>query len=258
VLPFPRARVRRALPDSPAIRAVAAAACVVVAAAGAYLLARNTPMFAVNEVAVTGAPPDVAAQVRSALGYVEGQSLLALDAGAAVDTLERLPTVFSATYDRDFPHTLRVRVVPERPVAVLRRGADSWTVSARGRVIAPTERGGLPSLPRIWLRPTTLVRVGWQLHDHGGVVASRALASFRSAGLAGRVSYLKADEGRLVAGLRTGLEVRFGAPVDLKLKLAVVQEILPLLALPGAGGPRYLDVAVPERPVAGTNPQVES
>ena len=30
---------------------------------------------------------------------------------------------------------------------------------------------------------------------------------------------------------------------------------LDLLALPAAGGPDYLDLAVPERPVAGRNPQ---
>ena len=28
-----------------------------------------------------------------------------------------------------------------------------------------------------------------------------------------------------------------------------------MLALPGAGGPDYLDITVPERPVAGRNPQ---
>jgi hypothetical protein len=33
--------------------------------------------------------------------------------------------------------------------------------------------------------------------------------------------------------------------------------ILPRLALPGAGGPGYLDLVVPERPLAGRNPQPE-
>ena len=38
-------------------------------------------------------------------------------------------------------------------------------------------------------------------------------------------------------------------------KIAIARGILPLLALPAHGGPDYLDVTVPERPVAGRNPQ---
>jgi hypothetical protein len=64
-------------------------------------------------------------------------------------------------------------------------------------------------------------------------------------------------DGRLVAGLRSGLELRFGPPLDLGLKLAVARGVLPTLAAPSGGGPRYLDLTVPERPVAGTDPQVE-
>jgi hypothetical protein len=39
------------------------------------------------------------------------------------------------------------------------------------------------------------------------------------------------------------------------LKIAIAHGIVPALALPSAGGPDYLDIAVPERPVAGRNPQ---
>ena len=52
-----------------------------------------------------------------------------------------------------------------------------------------------------------------------------------------------------------GLEILLGAPVDLRLKIAIARGILPTLALPRAGGPDYLDITVPERPVAGRNPQ---
>ena len=48
--------------------------------------------------------------------------------------------VAAARYDRDFPHTLRIFVEPEQP-AVVRRGADSWLVSARARVIAGLRLG---------------------------------------------------------------------------------------------------------------------
>jgi hypothetical protein len=59
-----------------------------------------------------------------------------------------------------------------------------------------------------------------------------------------------------VLGLRSGLKLDFGAPTSLDLKIAVVRSILPTLARPSGGGPSYLDVSVPERPVAGPNSQV--
>ena len=47
--------------------------------------------------------------------------------------------------------------------------------------------------------------------------------------------------------LQTGLELRLGDGSDLPVKLEVVRHVLPRLA--GARG--YLDLSVPERPVAG-------
>jgi cell division septal protein FtsQ len=222
-----------------------------------YLAARDSSMFAVARIEVVGAPPPVARQVRQAVEFTDGLSLLRVDGHRVVSTLERLPTVYRAWYDRDFPHTLRIRIVPERPVAVARRGAGSWIVSARGRVVEPVRRGAFLSLPRIWLGSSAVVQVGALLRDPSAVIASHALLSFKDAGLGARIAYIKATDGRLIAGLRSGLQLRFGPPVDLGLKLAVGRSILPTLASPPAGGPTYLDVTVPERPVAGIDPQVE-
>jgi cell division protein FtsQ len=253
---LPRRRARDVRPFLPSTRSLVYAAATAAVVAVMYLVARESGMFAVARIDIAGASPSVAAQARSALRSVDGQSLLRLDGAAVVATLERLPSVYRARYDRDFPHTLRVWIVPERPVAVVRRGLGSWVVSARGRVIAPVRRGRLPSLPRIWLGATVDVRVGAFLRDPAASLASRVLASFRGARL-GHIAYVKANGGRIVVGLRTGLELLFGPTADLALKLAVARTILPMLAPPSAGGPRYLDLAVPERPVAGAEPQVE-
>ena len=55
--------------------------------------------------------------------------------------LESLSTVRSVRMDRAFPHTLRITVVPERPLAVVRRGQDAWLVSEQGRVIRELDPG---------------------------------------------------------------------------------------------------------------------
>jgi hypothetical protein len=71
-----------------------------------------------------------------------------------------------------------------------------------------------------------------------------------------RVRSVTAGES-LVFDLETGIELRLGTELDVALKLAVAASILPSLPAPVEGGPDYLDVSVPERPVTGSNPQVE-
>jgi cell division protein FtsQ len=254
VLSLPRRKPPVVLRVLPSGRALLVAAALVSVAAGLYALARETSMFAVRSFEVEGASPHLAAQVRVVLSSVEGKSLLALDGAAIVRRIDDLPSVRSASYDRDFPHTLRLRIVPEQPVAVLRSGAASWLVSARARVIAVVDRTRYRAIPRIWLPPGFDVQVGSLLTDEAGAVA-RSLQTFVAGGFAHRVTWARLHDRQLTLGMRSGLELRLGEPADLALKLTVVRSIEPTLARPSAGGPTYLDVSVPERPVAGSNPQ---
>jgi POTRA domain, FtsQ-type len=256
-LSLPSRRAPTALRLVPPGNAVAIALALVLGGIGMYGLARETSMFAVRTVQVEGAPRPVAAQVRAALRSFDGTSLLSLKGAAVLRRAEELPTVVSASYDRDFPHRLRVRVVPEVPAAVVRQGVSSWLASARGRVIALTDRTRFRSLPRIWLSPSVAVEVGDVLMDAGGGTAARALAVFAAARFARAVRWAHMQHGVLTMGLRTGLELRLGPATDLGLKVAIARRIVPTLIRPSSGGPAYLDLTVPERPVAGTNPQVE-
>jgi cell division septal protein FtsQ len=255
VLPLPRRRRLDLLRLAPSGRSLLVGVALVLVGAGLYGLARETSMFAVRTIRVDGASSSLAADVELELARYDGRSLVSVDAASVAHRVAGLPAVRSATVDRAFPHTLRVRVVPELPVAVLRRGADSFLVSARGRVVAPLERGQRPELPRIWLPATTDIALGSFLGGPDGGLAARSLAAFVGSGFPGRVTFVRALDGQITLGLRGGLELRLGAPVDLRLKIAIAHGIVPSLALPAAGGPDYLDLAVPERPVAGRNPQ---
>jgi cell division septal protein FtsQ len=255
VLQLPRRRGLDVLRFAPSGRSLAIGAGVVAIAAGLYGLARESSMFAVTTIEVTGASPELATEVRSELRSIEGESLVALDGAAVSQRVDGLAAVRSSVVDRAFPHTLRIRIVPEVPVAVLRRGADSFLVSARGRVIAAIERGTRPDLPRIWLPVRTELAQGSLLTDEPGALAARSLAAFVGSGFPSRVSFVRALDGEITLGLRGGLEIMLGPPIDLRLKIAIARGILPLLALPSQGGPDYLDLTVPERPVAGRNPQ---
>lgn len=237
----------------PSGRSLAYALLIVVGAAVAWLGARETRVFAVRTIDVAGARPAVAAQVRRALASTRGTSLLKVDLEASRRAVERLPTVATARFDRAYPHSLHVVVVPERAVAVVRQGADSYLVSASGRVIARSDRRDRPALARIWVKRSVDLRLG--ATTAGDLrTAVTAVAPLAGAPFPGRVSSVTATPEALTLRLRSGLEVRLGDPLDVALKLAVAARVIPLLA----DGTAYLDVAVPERPVAGTlNSQVE-
>jgi len=255
VLQLPRRRSFDVLRFAPSGRSFAIGAALVLLAGGLYALARETSMFAVRSVEVEGASPALAAEVRAELRSFDGRSLVALNGDAVEQRIDGLPAVRSTVVDRAFPHTLRIRVLPELPVAVLRRGAESWLVSARGRVIAALALGARRDLPRIWLPTRTEISKGTFLTDEPGALAARSLAAFVGSGFSNRVAFVRALDGQITLGLRGGLEIQLGAPIDLRLKIAIARGILPTLALPGQGGPDYLDITVPERPVAGRNPQ---
>ena len=203
---------------------------------------------------MVGAPPHVAAQVRAALASARGRSLVAVDLAALEAAVEAVPTVGSVSFDRAFPHTLTAAIVPERPVAVLRRGAESWLAAASGRVIAPLDRGTRAGLPRIWLKRKTDVRLGDPVA--GDVLhAVRAVAPLARRPLPAGVSAVRSTNQELTLVLRSGFELRLGDDSDRALKLELARRILP--AVLASGG--YLDLSVPERPVSSLtlNSQVE-
>jgi cell division protein FtsQ len=225
-------------------------ACVLVGAGiGSYVLARQTSVFALTKIEVEGAPPSVAAEIQATLAPYRGTSLVSFDRSRAARRLSAVAEVATARLDRAFPHTLKVSVRLERPVAVLRRGADAWLVSASARVLRELQRP-YPRLPRIWVPRSVDVAVNSTL---GGIGAQgiAAVAPLKTLRVGADVREVLTDGGELTLVLGSGMQLRLGDSGDLKLKLSIARQLLPLT--PGAA---YVDVSVPERPVAGYNSQV--
>jgi cell division protein FtsQ len=243
----------RALPSG---RSLLLGFALVAAAVGLYALARFSPAFALQQIEVEGAPPQVAAHVHAALAPLEGTSLLRLDGEAVQRALAGLTDVATASYDRDFPHTLRVVVRPERAVAVARRGAEAWLVAGDARVISTAALGTHRELPRVWLDGSADPQPGATLGDGSALRAVRALARAQRAQFPGRILFVRLHEHDLTFVLASGLELRLGDVRALRLKLAVASQIVPQLLQ--TGGYAYLDVSVPGRPVAGANPKPEA
>jgi cell division protein FtsQ len=230
----------------PSSRSVAVGCTLLAVAGGAYLVALDTSIFAVRKISVTGAPRWLAARIRATLGPIEGTSLVSFSQADAERRLIALPQIASVAFDRDFPHTLRVKVSVEKAVVVLRKGSEGWLASSSGRVLAALGAGPYPALPRLWLPAATDVSVG------GSIEAPQALqvaAALRGARLPHVLAVRGVAGHDLVVELVGGRELRLGDASNLALKLAVAAAILPR-----AEGARYVDVSVPARVVAGYDP----
>lgn len=251
-LPLPAERepvaVARWLPSG---RSLLIGFAIAALAGGVYLIARETSLFAVRSVQVEGAPPALAAQIRDALNPLVGSSLVKFNRAAAARRLEAIPVVAGVAFDRAFPHTLKVAVRLEPPVAVLRQGSSAWLVSSGGRILEQLAARPYPALPRIWVPASVNLTVGESLP---GTLASAAQAasSLRGSPFAHRVGSVASDHGEVTLSLRSGVDIRLGDLHDLSLKLAIADRILRVT--PASA---YVDVSVPARSVAGYNPQVQ-
>jgi cell division protein FtsQ len=249
-----RGRARRASRQGPrvplpSLRSAAAGFAIVGLAVGAFLLARDTSLFAIRTLDVTGGSPHVRAEVARTLRPVLGQSLLRVDEGALTRELDALPDIVSAHFDRSFPHTLHVAVKAERAVLLVRQGSASWVVSARGRVMRKIKSPHRSALPRLWVAKSVTLTVGETLPREEGLLAAAAVAPISRRAYPGGVRGVLTGPEALTLVLGKGTQIRLGDIGDLGLKLTIARRILEVAASNGVSTPAYVDVSVPERPV---------
>jgi cell division septal protein FtsQ len=182
---------------------------------------------------------------------LEGESLLRVNLTAVSDRLAGIPSVREATFDRAFPHTLKVTVAAERPVAVLRSGREAWLLSARGRAIKRLPRPRLSSLPRIWAPSTITVAAGDIVADVPTRRAVTALSALAAGRLPARVREARVTDEGLTLVLVAGTQLELATTEQLALKLAVARRVLLALDPSPDGWPAYVDLTVPGRPVVG-------
>jgi cell division protein FtsQ len=247
--------VSRALPSA---RSLLAGLAVLALGLAAYTAARETSVFAIERIEVTGASPALNERVRSALAPLEGTSLVEFRRSELERRVAGLPDVVTASADRAFPHTLVVTVRAEQVLAVLRRGAESWLLSARGRILRPLALGARPRLPRIWVTRAVDLSSGAVVTDPAALRALRALRAVAASRTRLQVRSVGIERGRTTLILRSGIELRLGGSSDLPLKLAVAERVLPRLGPATLPGTRYLDLSVPSRPVVGTDSQSQA
>ncbi len=231
---------------------VAAAACALVAGIVGlgYLWVKSSSVFRLQSVAVRGGTESDRLAVRDAVARAAaGRSLLQISASDVASAIESVPTIRIASVDRDFPHTLRVHIVPERAVALaVAKGKYRSLVASSGRVLRVFEPNeAVPSLPRIW--PSERPVPGGSLHNAPIQAALDALAA-RPSDFRAQVAnvQLKPELG-IVMRLNGGLDIILGPPLKLRDKMRAAAWVLrhyPTKA--DRSTLEYADVSAPFRP----------
>jgi cell division protein FtsQ len=227
------------------------AVCGVASEVG-YRVLRNSSLFDVHRVVITGADASLSSKVDAAVRTgVAGRSMLALDSGSLARTIEQVPGVHVARVDRDFPSTLRVKIWSEHAVAIAVSGHDRVLVSSSGRVLAPIgRRSRPPDLPRVGLPGHGVPHPGAYIRNPS-VLSQLAVAAAIPDRFGARVGWIRTDPAHgLYAELHwPSLKIRIGPSVDLVEKMRAAQLVLeayPTLSMREELS--YVDVSAPARP----------
>ena len=205
---------------------------------------RDSSLVRVEKVTVTGLTTERAPQIRAALvRAARRMTTLHVDEGALRRAVGSDPLVRSVSAQPDFPHGLRIDVTENVAHALLVGAGRRVAVAGNGTVLTgqPLE-GGLPTIRLA--DPATVGRVA-----NPSAAALVEVAGAAPLAILGRLSRVTRQPGKGIVGLvRRGPVIYFGGTTQLETKWA---EAVAILADRQSQGAAYVDVRLPERPVAG-------
>lgn len=216
---------------------------------GVGWLITRSPLLDIDRIEVYGVSGSSAAYVLQAAGIHRHRPMVDLHAGSAASHAERLPWVAQVEVTREWPATVRVRVVKREPVAVVASGSSGLAlVDNTGQVVAVATQA-----------PAGTVRLeGVATPGPPGsrlpAAASLAVrvASIMEDRLGSRVEAIVADGAGTVdlrlrpAGDLPGARVRMGGADRVVEKLMAVQAVLDGVDVRTMA---TLDVRLPDNPV---------
>jgi cell division protein FtsQ len=222
-------------------RLVAIGAVAVILIAGYMLFLRNSSLFSVDEVEVTGVTANQerisAALVRAA----EDMTTLHVRDDELRKAVSTFPTVAALTTDADLPHGLKIEVTERLPVAVAKIEGEPTPVSADGYLLTGLEFDPkqLPSLDPGQTESPRLATEGAAQAAILGAAPEELRERLRSA--------IWDPDREVVVDLDGAPEIRFGDGSDAGSKWQAAITVLANLE----GSPAYIDVSTPTRPVSG-------
>jgi cell division protein FtsQ len=204
---------------------------------------RDSSLVRVRDVTVSGIRGPQSEQIRRAL-EVEGREMTTLHVreNTLLGAVAQYPVVRSLRTETDFPHGMRIVVNAYEPVAVLRaRGGGLTAVAGDGTLLRGSATRGLPL---VGVRTTP---GGSRLHE-GETLAAIELLAAAPRTLRERILRVYRGPRGLAATMNNGPKLYFGGAAALDAKWGAAAQVL---AHRSSRGAAYLDLRVPQRPVAG-------
>ena len=224
-----------------------ALALAVALLSGGWVWLRHSSLAAVRHVRITGVHGPQAGAIEAGLTRAARRmSTLDLHPRALRAAVAPFTIVREVRASASFPHTVRIRVIEQPPVAALEAAGTRTAIAADGVALGPALLSR--SLPTVTASnaPAPGRRIGDQALGEALTVLGAAPAQ-----LAGLVKRAYTGQQGMTVVMRNGLTAYFGdasRPHAKWLSLALV------LGSERAAGATYVDVRVPARPAAGFAP----
>ena len=220
-------------------------ALVVLAALGfgGWTWLRDSSLAEVREVEVTGSTSSQESKVRAALdAAARDMTTLHVREDALRAAVAQYASVAGLEVEADFPHTLRIRVLEHKPVAVLVSGDREMAASGDGLLLRGVVADG--DLPVI---RTDVPPVGDRV-SNANTRTALTIAAAAPGELRRRIDRIWTGSRGMMLALVDGPDLIFGDASDARRKWLAAARVL---ADPSAAGAIYLDVRIPERVAAG-------
>ena len=203
---------------------------------------RNSSLVRVEQVSVTGIGGAQDGAVKRALESAAlDMTTLNVREDALRSAADAYPVVRRLRTETDFPHGLRIIVDAHKPVAVLRSGGGLTAVAADGTLL----RGSATrDLPLVAIRAS---RSGERLAGGEALTAVKLVAAAPRA-LRARVARVYRGPRGLTTTMDEGPKLYFGGAARPEAMWGAAAQVLASATSRGAA---YLDLRIPERPVAG-------
>ena len=211
---------------------------------GGWLWLRDSSLVAISNVRVAGVhgadAPAIDAALTTAARRMTTLNVSTRELRAAV---AGYPIVGAIEVHASFPHSLRIDVVEQPPVASVTVEGAKTAVAADGVVLGPADASG--SLPT--LNGTTPLSTGERVRNPPLLAALSTLGA-APARLAHEVQTAYSGPKGLTIVLHGGVLAYFGDATRAHAKWLSLARVL---ADPTSAGASYVDVRAPERPAAG-------
>ncbi len=219
---------------------------VLIAVIGGAVALYRSQLFDIRTVQVIGAQRLTQDAVRTRAAVPEGATLLRFPGRAIKARLMSYAWIADAQVTRDFPHTIRIRIVERTPEAVVDTGDTFWVVDSTGMVLGEQSLEETTTLPIIRDIPGLELKAGRATSSE---ILKNALAvlSGISPELLQKVRAVSApsiDETTLLT--TDNVEVIIGEAVELAKKDVIVLTIM----RQKSGSVVTIDVRSTEKPVS--------